>query len=331
MKSRVCAVFLLLAGSVAAQLDAGSTVHRVRVHVAFVNGGCDLSTNVRLMGLSGPMFTGIANDQCVVDFLNVPVGTYHLVVSGQNFPNVDAGSIAMDSSGSTEFEVKVKRDNEPDHAAGIPVSPLISAADLGVPIRAQKEFDKANQFVAKQDLPHAIERLNRAIEVYPAYAGAYNNLGVIYARQGDREREREALQKAISINDHFAPAYVNLGRLNIATNDFPKAEAALDKASSLDPTDAMTLVLLAYAEMMDHHFDQVIATGRKAHTLSGPHAFAHQVAARAYEQKRDGADAMAELDQFLKEEPQGARADAARKELSSLRAIIQSSPAEGTH
>jgi tetratricopeptide (TPR) repeat protein len=273
------------------------------------------------MGVSGPMFEGLADDRCFVDFTNVPVGTYHLIVSGQNFSNIDAGNIAMDTTGSQEFEVKVKRDNEAEHPAGGVGSQLISTSDLGVPVKAQKEFDKANELVAKQDLTHAIERLNKALEVYPAYAGAYNNLAVIYARQGDRVREREALQKAISINDHFAPAYVNLGRLNITTKDFPSAETALNKASALDPTDAMTLVLLAYVEFMDHHFDQVIATSRKVHSLQGSHAFAHQIAARAYEQKRDAASAITELEQFLKEEPSGSRAESARKEFSALQAI----------
>jgi hypothetical protein len=83
----------------------------------------------------------------------------------------------------------------------------------------------------------------------------------------------------------------------------------------------MTLVLLTYAEFMDRHFDQVIATSRKAHTLQGTHAFVHQVAARAFEQKRDGGNAVAELEQFLKEEPTGPRAEIAHKELSALRAI----------
>ena len=137
MKSRVCVVFFLLVGSVGAQLGAGTIIHRVRVRVTFANGVCDLSTHVRLMGVSGP-FEGMANDQCLVDFMNVPVGTYHLIVSGQNFSNVDAGNVAMDTTSSQEFEVKVKRDNEPEHAAGGLASQLISAADLAVPVKAQE-------------------------------------------------------------------------------------------------------------------------------------------------------------------------------------------------
>lgn len=328
MKSRWWVVFLLLAGSVGAQIAADSLIRRVRIRVAFANGACEFSTHVRMTGLSGPMLEGVANDQCVVDFLNVAAGTYHLVVSGQHFHDKDAGSITLDSgAGSPEFEVHVKRDSEAEHAAGVPMSSLVSAADLGVPLRAQKEFNRANELLAKQDLPQAIERLNKAIEVYPAYAGAYNNLAVIYARQGDRVREREALQKAIGINDHFAPAYVNLGRMSIATNDFPNAEMVLSKASGFDPTDAMTCVLLAYAEFMDHHFDQAIATSLKAHGLQGSHAYAHQVAARAYEQKRDAAKAIHELELFLQEEPAGVRAESARKELAALQAFAQRSDA----
>jgi tetratricopeptide (TPR) repeat protein len=317
MKSRLCAVFLLLAGSMAAQFDAGTILRQVRVRVVFEHGACDLSTRVRLMSRSGPVAESVANNQCEAEFANVPVGTYHVSVSGQTFADTD--NVITPSTGSTEFEVKVKRANDPDH--GIPASPFVAAADLGIPARAQKEFDRSNESIAQQDFTNAIRTLNRAIAIYPAYAGAYNNLGVVYARLGDRAREREALQKAISINDHFAPAYVNLGRMEIATSDFADAESALNKAASFDPTDAMTLVLLTYSEFMDRHFDQVIATSRRAHALPGPHAFAHQVAARAFEQKRDDVNAIAELEQFLKEEPEGPRADVARKELAAVRAI----------
>jgi len=319
--SRVIVSFLLLVGSVAAQFDPGAIIRRVRVRVNYTNGACGVSTHVRLQGRNGPMLEGIANEHCIVDFASVPAGTYHLIVSAQDLPDSDAGTVVMDSTTTPEFEVKVQRASDPQKTVGLPVSPFVSTADLGVPSHARKEFDKANELMGRQDFPKAIQSLNKAIAIYPSYADAYNNLGVIYARLGDRDREREVLQKAISINDHFAPAYVNEARMDIATGDFPDAETALNKASSFDPTDAMTLVLLTYAEFMDHRFDDTIATSRRAHTLPGEHAFAHQVAARAFEQKRDAANAIAELKLFLKEEPTGERADKARKELAAVQRI----------
>jgi regulator of sirC expression with transglutaminase-like and TPR domain len=46
-------------------------------------------------------------------------------------------------------------------------------------------------------------------------------------------------------------------------------------------------------------------------------------AARAFEQKHEGASAIAELEMFLKEEPTGQRAEIARKELVTLHQIVR--------
>ena len=163
MKSRVLVVVLLLAGSAAAQLDTGSILRRVRVRVAFANGACDVATRVRLIGRSGTVAEGGTNDQCEAEFVNVPVGTYHLNVSGQNFANTE--DIVNLSSGSTEFEIKVKRTSDPEGTAGVPASAFVSAVDLGIPAGAQKEFDKANELIGRQDLTKAIQRLNRNAEI----------------------------------------------------------------------------------------------------------------------------------------------------------------------
>jgi tetratricopeptide (TPR) repeat protein len=320
MTGRVLFSVLLLAGSVSAQFDGQATVRRLVVRVAFSNGGaCDNSTRVTLMGIGGPAASESPNRNCEAEFFNIPAGTYQLTVSGMNFNTVDAGSIPISPAGPGELEVRVDRAGGAGRADGAPASAFVGVAELNIPSSARKEFDKANELIRKQDFAKAIQRLNKAIAIYPAYSGAYNNLAVIYSRLGDGAHEREALQKAISINDHFAPGYVNLGRMNIRAGNYPEAEAALNKASSLDPNDAMTMVLLTYVEFMDQHIDQAIATSRKAHSLlQGQHAFVHQVAARAFEQKHDRANAIAELDLFLKEEQTGPRAEIVRKELASL-------------
>lgn len=319
MKSRVLFLLLVFAGSAAAQLSAGMS-HRVQVRVAFSSGFCDRSVLVRLVGRDGPILQSAPDDRCQVDFPEVPDGTYHLNVSGQNLAATD--DIVEISSGATEFDVAVKRGNEPGSPQMAGAGPAVSASELSIPARAQKEFDKANGWIEHQDFPRAIDALKHAISLYPPYVSAYNNLAVIYARQGDRDHERDALQKALSIDDHFAPAYVNLGRMDIATNDFPNAESAFKKAASADPSDAMTYVLLSYTELMNRRFDDAIASSKLAHLQKGTHAFAHQIAARAFEQKRDGASAITELNVFLKEEPSGLRADSARKELAALQAIV---------
>ena len=313
----------MLAGSVAAQLDSGNIVRRVRVRLTFANGACEPSTLVSLIGNAGPVAQATTNDGCEVDFFNVPKGNYYLRVPGENFDNADSGSINLTSSGPAEFEVQVKRANELDRNYGVPGNPFVSTSDLGIPSRARKEFDKATESLGRLDWAQAIQKLNKAISIYTAYAMAYNNLGVIYSRLGDIARERKALEKAISLNDHLALAYTNLGRMNLLAGDFKEAETDLDKASTYDPADPMTLVLLSYADFKQRRFDEAVATSRKAHALGKPHAFAHRVAARVFEQQEQGASAIAELELFLKEVPPGPGADRARQELEAVKAGLR--------
>ncbi len=317
---RMSVVFLLLVSSAVAQFDEGTNVRQVRVQIEFLDRACDGSTHVALMGRNGRVADAVANDQCVVEFANVPAGSYHLSVSGQGFADTNAGSIKASATGPSEFEVKLKRRGDLERTYGLPASSLVSARDLGIPARAHREFEKANDLCARQDFMKAIQKLSKAIAIYPDYVAAYNNLGVIYSHLGDAVRSEDALQKAISINDRFAPAYVNLGRMNIRAGDFAVAERTLTKAAMLDPSNAIAFALLAYLEFMTARPDEAIANSRKAHGLRGPHAVVHQVAARALEQKGQAEEAIAELELFLQEEPSGQRAEDVRKELAYLRA-----------
>lgn len=191
----------------------------------------------------------------------------------------------------------------------------VSAADLSIPRRARVELQKANQLTAKGQLQKALQRLNRALAIDPDFAGAYNNLGVIYSLIGDSVNERKALERAVQLDDHCALAYLNLGRLQVASANYPGADLALRKASSLNPADPVSLILLSYSQLLQKHFDDAIATSQRAHALGKPHAFAHHLAARAFEGERQFTRAIAELKRCLEEEPTGSRADDARREL----------------
>jgi tetratricopeptide (TPR) repeat protein len=257
-----------------------------------------------------------------VEFANIPRGEYHVEISGQRFTNADSeSSISISASGPTEFAIAMRRRNAPE-VGGMHLNAFVSAADLAVPDRARKELEKSDELIRTHELQQAIEKLKKAIAIYPQYALAYNNLGVIYSQLGDPARENEALQRAISLNPRFGLAYVNLGRMNMKENDYRAAEDAFNKALSFDANDAVTFILLAYSEFQDKNFDAAIATSGKAHALDKSHAVVHRVAARAFEEKKQGANAISELEMFLKEEPTNPRAEEARHEIDVVRAAL---------
>jgi len=202
-------------------------------------------------------------------------------------------------------------------------SGVVTAADLSIPAKARKEFDKALEALGKQDLTRARRELNKAVVIDPAFSVAYNNMAVVCARLGDKACEREALEKAIDLNGHFELAYVNWGRMSLASSDFAGAEKALERAANLEPKDGAAMVLLAYSEFMQGHLADSIRTSETAHNSGEPHAFAHRVAARAYERQNQFGRALAELELFLQENPTGPLADTARQELATVQSAAR--------
>lgn len=199
-------------------------------------------------------------------------------------------------------------------------SGIVTASELSIPAKARKEFDKALEALGKQDLTRARRELSKAVVIDPAFSGAYNNMAVVCARLGDKTCEREALEKAIGLNNQFELAYVNWARMSLASSDFAGAEKALERAATLEPNDGAAMVLLAYSEFMQGRLADTIRSSERAHNAGEPHAFAHRLAARAYERQSQFGRAIAELEMFLKEDPTGPLADTVRRELT----IVQS-------
>lgn len=320
----VPAFCLLLIPCANAQLKTGN----VNVHITFPN---DSAPNQQLKVdlISGSSGNRVAetftNDRGEAQFSNVVIGNYHVVVSGENVQTTQSEEFEIDSrkvAQSILVRVRPSAEAEGNTASG---APTVSAANLKIPKKASKEFDKATELMSKQQWQKAIEHLNKALVIYPNYAQAYTNLGVAYARLGDSAKEREALQKAVSADDHFAPAFVNLGQMEMKQHNFSAAEADLDKAVGVDPTDVHTLVLLAQAALLNSHYQEVIAMAQKVHAMSHTSfASIHYVAARACERLNRLSDAVSQLKLFLSEEPSGPLTAPARQELAALQNTIQS-------
>jgi len=302
----------------AAQLQTGN----IHVYVTYLDDRApSAQLKVVLIGSGNQVAETYTNDHGQAQFLNVAIGNYQVSVNGQGIQATVSEMFEVDARrGAQSIFVRVRPAGENGESNVAKASgSMVSANNLKIPKKASQEFDKATKLIAKQQWQQAIEQLNKAVALYPSYAEAYNNLGVVYARLGDPVKERESLQKAIAANDRFAPAFVNLARMEMKEHNFAAAEADLNKATAADPTDVRTLALLAQAQLLDVHYEDVIASARKVHAM--PHnsyALVHYIAARACERLNRLADAVSQLKLFLTEEPAGERAGEARQEMAAI-------------
>lgn len=315
-----------VACSACAQLGSGMGSGNVKIRITFTNDRhINSQVHVQILEGSSVIAETFTNDSGMAEFSHIAVGSYHAVVSGESIETTDSGSFDVDARKvSQSLFITVKTLAETQNQQG-PSGPMVSAVDLNVPDNARQEFDKASDLIAKENWWKAADKLDRAIALYPNYASAYNNKAVVLGRLGKRAEEREALLKAVSLNDHFADAYTNLARMDIVDKNFPEAETFLNKAAAADPSNPKTMTLLANVQLLNRHYEDAIASCKKVHAgpLQEAHALVHYIAARAFEHQNRPADARTELQTFLKEEPSGARADAVKKELTSVESAMQ--------
>lgn len=291
----------------------------VQVRVSYANGvACNQQLRLDLVSSSGAVnLSAYTNSDCMAAFNDVAVGDYHVVVSGDGVQTTDGPTFPVDDRKVGQYQfVSVQRDNKTSAAAG---RATISAAALKIPRDAQKNFDKASELIAKENWPKAKEKLEKALTIYPEYAEAYNNLGVVLGRMGDRAAERENLGKAVELNPHFSEAYVNLAKLSIKLRELPAAENYLNRAVATGATDSGTLTLLANVELLNKQYEQAVTTCLTLHNgPPAPHMFCHYISAHALESENRMDGARQQLQLFLTEESKGPRADQVRKELAGL-------------
>lgn len=91
------------------------------------------------------------------------------------------------------------------------------------------------------NLDAAMSLYQKAIELDPAYAVAYNDLGIIFEARGMTDRAEDSYQAAITVDPSYLSSYSNLALLYETKNDFDKAISYWKKRAQLgEPKDPWT-------------------------------------------------------------------------------------------
>lgn len=107
---------------------------------------------------------------------------------------------------------------------------------LGRPRLAQQSFQKAAEiYMEKQMDDHAEQVLKEVLKLNPDTINVYNNLGIIYRRQGRYQKAINQYMKALKVNPDDENIYYNLGRTYFDMEEFENAQVVLEKALIINP------------------------------------------------------------------------------------------------
>jgi len=200
-------------------------------------------------------------------------------------------------------------------------SSSVSASRLKIPKRALKELDKGNSELAAGKTTDAKAAFQRAIQAYPQFDQAYNNLGVVLMQSGDIQDGKAAFEKAVEINPHFARALSNLAKIALEQKQFAKGLDLIRKSLATEPFSPRSLLYGVELAYFAGEYQEAVAYTRTLHALRHPDmGLAHYLCAKSLEKENLPEQALAEYQLFLQEDPKDPNAPGAQMAIAGIRA-----------
>jgi len=327
------AIALLLLASVPLRAQFGESSRQspssVPLSVRVVYGddrAVPLRVTVEVLASGGvAVETGVTNDDGALHFTAIPPGDYQLEVYGPGIQKTRSATFTLYREEHFHMEtvtVRPENSSNAEETAGAPGT--ISAASLNIPEGAKDDFRKGAEALKSNNLTEARKQFEEAVKQYPKYSAAYDGLGIALARMGNNSEALADLHKSVELDGHNVQACLNLARLAYRSGKAHDAEEALNTAIGDDPKNVEALGMLSDLQLRTGRYKEAATTERKIHAL--PHSgfeSAHLIAGAAYQAQHLWSQAAGEYELYLKEQPNGPRAEIARKQLTKVQMLAR--------
>ncbi|MCL6564992.1 MAG: tetratricopeptide repeat protein [Acidobacteriia bacterium] len=201
-----------------------------------------------------------------------------------------------------------------------PEESITSAAALTpVPRGARREFERGVELMQKNRPAEARARFEAAIQLFPDYVEAYNELAVLLLREGQLEAAEVHLRRALEIDPAAANVLLNLGLCLVRRGRPSEAVRFLDRAVQLQPRNAPAQLLYGVALFLEGREDLAEPVLLRAYELGGKQVSEAQYhLARIYLKRNDAARAARALETYLQDTPNAPNAAQLQETLRQL-------------
>jgi tetratricopeptide (TPR) repeat protein len=196
----------------------------------------------------------------------------------------------------------------------------VSELDSRTPPEARKEYERSVKLAKKGKSNEAIASLKRALEIYPDFPKAHNDLGVQYLRAGRVEEAFQHFETAVQLDPGAFNPRLNIGIVLVDRGDYKRAIEELTRAIAIDSSHPAAHLSLGIALFETNQLDDSFQELQKS-LLLGRDAFvvAHYYEGLILASKGQSVEAIDRLETFLAKVPTGPLSDRARQLVARLK------------
>lgn len=192
---------------------------------------------------------------------------------------------------------------------------------LKVPPKATEEYEKACDASYKSKFTEAEQHVRRAIETFQGYSAAWVMLGVILEEQHKAQEAGDACSHAAGIDSTYLPAYLCGAEVSARSRQWQQVLNSADQALGLDSEgDPYAYYYRAMAYLHLNNPVEAKKSALRAVEIDANHnePSLSFLLALIFEREGDTANAIAQLQQFLKHPTDRQREESAKQLLAKL-------------
>jgi predicted Zn-dependent protease len=322
----ICAAFLTFVSGAGAQgigdrnqanngPDAGR--YGIQGRVIMPDGTPAKRVNVSYSSTTASSSSMQTDEEGAFRFSNLPSGNYTVVVRVEGLPTAtESFTISREGTQGQAQSVVVYLRAEGQKKGDFSGSPMFK----GVPKEAYAKYQKAVEKASSDD-KGAILLLDEAIALYPQFAMAHYEKGLLYQKQNDLDNAMLSFQKAIAAKPDFIDAKMSYGMTLIGMKNYEMAASVFQDVMKQKNDVPSSYYNFGIAMMGMNKIDIAEKAFKYALSLKGGEnlAAAHKYLGSIYMQKKQNAEAIAELQKYLELMPKAGDADRIKAAIEELK------------
>ena len=279
------------------------------------------TSRITLQASNGGQLVIFTDYQGQFSFTGLIPGTYTLEVDADpaRFQQVSQSVDVFRGAPSVVNPSLRYKPNAP-HPSASDATVSVAELDKTIPEKARKEFKRGTEAAQAGKTEEAIAHLRKAVEIYPPFMMARNDLGVQLMLASRLEEATEQLREAVKLDPKAFNPQLNLGIALVRQQQFAEAAAVLEKAVSINPQSAAARFHLAQACAATGDSARAEKEFKAAYSLGGQdYAVALFYLGNLYLSRGERAKALESFNAYLAAAPNAAHAEEARRLVGVLR------------